>query len=274
MNQAIQEDLDPAASRGLAGKVAIVSGGARGIGGAVARLFAQRGASVVIADLIEEDGSALAAELGPNAIFRMLDVTDEAAWEALVAETSERFGRLDSLVNCAGILLIDAIVSFDRAKFEKVLQVNLVGTFLGIKHAAPAIIASGGGSITNISSTEGLQGSNSMAAYASSKWAVRGLSKVAAVELGGSKVRVNSIHPGPINTPMVNPERRPVEDLNHLSLLDNMPISRVADASEVAELCAYLASDAAAFVTAAEIAIDGGLTAGMFFPHRPGAPKR
>lgn len=263
------------ANRGeLTGKVAIVTGGARGIGAAVARTFVERGGLVLIADMLDEEGAALAVGLGDRAGFHHLDVTDEEQWKATVATAVERFGRLDGLVNCAGILITDAIVSFDRATFDQVLQINLTGTFLGIKHAAPAMIAAGGGSITNISSTEGLQGSNSMGAYAASKWGVRGLTKVAAIELGTHGIRVNSVHPGPINTPMVNPEAKPPEDLTHLSLLARMPISRVADPSEVGALCAYLASDAAAFVTAAEIAIDGGLTTGMFLPNRPGAPKR
>jgi 3alpha(or 20beta)-hydroxysteroid dehydrogenase len=258
----------------LAGKVAIVSGGARGIGGAVARMFVERGASVVIADMLDAEGHALAVELGEATRFQHLDVTDEDQWQAAVTAAVAGFGRVDALINCAGILITDAIVSFDRATFDKVLQVNLTGTFLGIKHAAPAMIAAGGGSITNISSTEGLQGSNSMGAYAASKWGVRGLTKVAALELGAHRTRVNSVHPGPINTPMVNPDAKPAEELSHLSLLARMPISRVADPAEVAGLCAYLASDLAAFVTAAEIAIDGGLTTGMFLPNRPGAPQR
>lgn len=259
----------------LAGKVAIISGGARGIGGGVARMFVERGAKVVIADMLEAEGEALAAELGDDrAVFQHLDVTDEDTWASTVALAQDRFGRLDSLVNCAGILITDAIMTFDRAAFDRVLQVNLTGTFLGIKHAAQAMIAAGGGSITNLSSTEGLQGSNSMGAYAASKWGVRGLTKVAAIELGAHAIRVNSIHPGPINTPMVNPEGKPVQSLTQLSLLARMPISRIADPSEVAGLCAYLASDLAAFVTAAEITIDGGLTTGMFLPNRPGAPAR
>ena len=258
----------------LAGKVALVTGGARGIGGAVSRLLAAQGATVVIADMIEAEGAALAEELGPSTLFRRLDVADEPGWAALVAEVAGQQGRIDALVNCAGILVTDAIVSFDKAQFEKVLQVNLVGTFLAVKHVAPLMAAGGGGSIVNISSTEGLQGSNSMAAYASSKWGVRGLTKVAAIELGPQGIRVNSVHPGPINTQMVNPQGRPVEELTHLTLLERMPIRRVADPSEVAGLCLYLVSDTSAFVTAAEITIDGGLTTGMFLPNRPGAPKR
>lgn len=256
---------------GLEGKVAIVSGGARGIGGGVARHLAAQGAMVVIGDVLETDGRALALELGPNAIFGRLDVTVEDDWRAIVAQAKASFGRVDALVNSAGIFASEALVDFDRAEFDHVLQVNLTGTFLGIKHAAPEIVASGGGAIVNVSSTEGMQGSNSMGAYAASKWGVRGLTKVAAVELGRSGVRVNSIHPGPINTDMINPEGRPTDQIG-LALLARMPVSRIGTITEVADLCAYLISDSAALISAAEITIDGGLTAGMFLPHRPGAP--
>lgn len=257
----------------LSGKVAIVSGGARGIGAGVVRLLAARGARVLIADLLDPEGEALARELGGAAVFGHLDVTDEDAWHAIAELARDRFGGVDALVNCAGILVTEALIDFDRAAFDRVLQVNLTGTFLGIKQVAPLLIARGGGSIVNLSSTEGLQGSNSMAAYAASKWGVRGLTKVAAVELGQHDIRVNSIHPGPVNTMMVNPTGKPVDQIA-MTHLSHMPLSRIADVSEVAELCAYLIGDGSRFVTAAEISIDGGLTAGMFLPNRPGAPTR
>lgn len=258
----------------LGGRAVIVSGGARGIGGGVVRLLAARGAKVLIGDVLEPEGRGLAAELGGDTLFEPLDVTDEDAWVRIVERAQAEFARVDALINCAGILINEALLSFDRATFDRVLQVNLTGTFLGMKHAAAAMVAGGrGGAIVNLSSTEGLQGSNSMAAYASSKWGVRGLTKVAAVELGQHGIRVNSIHPGPINTDMVNPAHVPVDQIS-MSLLDRMPISRVADVAEVAELCAYLVGGGSRFVTAAEITIDGGLTAGMFLPQRPGAPQR
>jgi 3alpha(or 20beta)-hydroxysteroid dehydrogenase len=256
----------------LSSHVAIVTGGARGIGAAVSRLFVEQGAAVVIADMLEAPGQALAAELGDKASFRRHDVTDESAWESLVAETAARFGRIDALVNCAGILITDAVVSFDRAQFEKVLQVNLVGTFLGIKHAARVMVKAGRGSIVNFSSSEGLQGSNSMAAYASSKWGVRGLTKVAAQELGAFGVRCNSVHPGPVNTPMLNPTGKAASELTSLSLFDYMPMRRAAEPLEIAQSCLYLVSDASGFVTGAELAIDGGLTLGMRLRNRPGGP--
>jgi 3alpha(or 20beta)-hydroxysteroid dehydrogenase len=256
----------------LGGRTAIVTGGARGIGGAVSRLFAQCGANVVIADVLQAAGVSLANEIGRNALFRRLDVTNEANWEGLVEETVTNFGRVDVLVNCAGILVTDALVSFDRAQFEKVLQVNLVGTFLGMKHVARRMQTAGRGSIINISSSEGLQGSNSMAAYASSKWAVRGLTKVAAQELGSAGIRCNSVHPGPVNTPMLNPTQKSAEEITTLSLFDYMPLRRAADPLEIAYTCLYLASDASSFVTGAELAVDGGLTIGMRLRNRPGGP--
>jgi len=261
-----------AALTDLAGRTAIVTGGARGIGGAVSRLFAQCGANVVIADVLQADGVSLVKEIGSNARFRRLDVTNEANWESLVEETVTSFGRVDVLVNCAGILVTDALVSFDRAQFEKVLQVNLIGTFLGMKHVARRMQTAGQGSIINISSSEGLQGSNSMAAYASSKWAVRGLTKVAAQELGSSGIRCNSIHPGPVNTPMLNPTQKSAAEITTLSLFDHMPLRRAADPFEIAYTCLYLASDASSFVTGAELAVDGGLTIGMRLRNRPGGP--
>lgn len=256
----------------LKDKVVIVTGGARGIGGGVSRLFAERGAFVVIADLTTSAGGDLAAELAGHACFEPLDVTDEPSWQKVVANTLDRFGRIDGLVECAGILITGTLASFELQDFKRVLDVNLKGVFLGIKHVAPAIERSGGGSIVTISSTEGLQGGNAMAAYASSKWGVRGLSKVAATELGYRGIRVNSIHPGPIDTAMTNPNGRPKDELTHLSMLNLMPIPRVADVSEVAELCAFLVSDASTFITGAEIAIDGGLTAANVIPRQPGAP--
>jgi 3alpha(or 20beta)-hydroxysteroid dehydrogenase len=244
-------------------KVVLVTGGARGIGEAVVRALASEGARVVIADLLEAEGRALAAEL-EGAIFQPLDVTSEDAWQRCVEDAVAQTGRLDALANCAGIFVKTPLLEFDLAVFEKILAINLVGTALGVKYAAPAIIAAGGGAIVNISSSEGLQGSAGMGAYAASKWGVRGLTKVAACELGPQGVRVNTIHPGPINTKMFNPNKLGAEELSHHALLTRMPIARVADPSEVGQLCVYLMSDAACFVTGAEIAIDGGLTLGSF----------
>lgn len=262
------QGMDPSVS--LDGKTAIVTGGARGIGAAVSRALVAAGASVIVADLLTEPGEQLVEELGEQARFQRLDVTDEDNWHAVCATAVAWHGALDILVNCAGIALYDAIVDFETDRFEKVLDVNLVGTFLGIKHAAAMM--SPGGSIVNISSTEGLQASNSMAAYASSKWGVRGLTKVAAMELGAKSIRVNSVHPGPINTPMLNPKQLSAAELQNISMLRRMPISRVGDPAEIASVCTFLAGSGASFMTGAELAVDGGASIGMFHRGLPGAP--
>jgi 3alpha(or 20beta)-hydroxysteroid dehydrogenase len=253
----------------LDGKVAIITGGARGMGEATSRLFAAEGAKVVIADILPE-GQALAEEIGGNAIFIKLDVSSEAEWQALDRRTREVFGPATVLVNNAGINTVSLLVELDYARFVRTLEINLGGTFLGMKTIAPGMIAAGGGSIINISSTEGLQGTNGFAAYASSKWGVRGLTKVAAMELSHQGVRVNSVHPGPVNTPMGNPENLPEATLNQL--FASLPMGRAGRPEEVAKVSLFLASDDASFVTGAELAADGGMTIGQYLPFTPGRP--
>ena len=253
----------------LRGKTIVVSGGARGIGAAVARTIVGQGGAVVIGDVAFEDASHLAVELGDRARAFPLEVTEEGSWRGLLGEAKGAFGPVHGLVTCAGVLRTGSILDFDLATFRQVLAINLSGTLLGVKTLAPALGEAGGGAMALLSSTEGLQGSNGMAAYASSKWGVRGLAKVAARELGSQNIRVNSIHPGPINTPMLNPRALPSDQLQH-SMFARMPLPRVADASEVGDLCAFLLGDQARFITGAEIAIDGGLTSGNFEqPPRP-----
>jgi 3alpha(or 20beta)-hydroxysteroid dehydrogenase len=249
-----------AGGKPLAGKVIMITGGASGIGAGIGRLFSERGAAAILCDL------------AASSSVQELDVTREDAWVSAVGAVLARYKRIHGLVNCAGILISRTLVDFELRDFKRVIDVNLKGAFLGIKHTARAIAAAGGGSIVNVSSTEGLQGANSMAAYASSKWALRGLTRVAAIELGSSKIRVNSVHPGPIDTPMLNPHGKSSEELRRLSMFERMPISRVGDVADVAELCAFLVSDASAFISGAEIPVDGGLTASNFIPGRPGAP--
>jgi 3alpha(or 20beta)-hydroxysteroid dehydrogenase len=241
----------------LAGKVALVSGAARGMGAAEARLFAAEGARVVLGDVLDEPGRKLAAELGERAVYTPLDVGSEAAWQRAVDLARESFGRLDVLVNNAGILRVGAIEQTSLADFENVLRVNLVGCFLGIKAAIPALRAAGGGSIVNISSVAGLTGVAGMVGYVSSKHAVRGMTKVAALELGRDGIRVNSVHPGGVDTPMVQGL-----GLRGDSAYASQPIPRLARPEEVAELVLWLASDASTYCTGAEFVIDGGLTAG------------
>ena len=254
----------------LEDRVAIITGAARGIGAATACIFAEAGARVVIADVLDAEGEALAREIGAAASYRHHDVTDEDSWRALVAATVRCHGRIDVLVNNAGMLIYEALVNTDKAAFEKVLSVNLTGTFLGIKAVAPTMIAGGKGSIINISSSDGLRGANSLGAYCASKWGIRGLTKVAALELGPQGVRVNSVHPGGINTPMINTAARSVEEMNLRFL--NIPLQRVGLPEDVARVNLFLASDDASFMCGAELAVDGGAVAGVNYHGLPGTP--
>lgn len=240
----------------LDGKVALVSGGARGQGAAEARLFAAEGARLVIGDVLDDAGQAVADELGPEvAAYTHLDVSDEAQWQAAVALAEERFGPVGVLVNNAGILMFRAIDQTARADFERILQVNLVGVFLGIRAVTPSM-ATGGGSIVNISSTAGLAGLPYLGAYVASKWAVRGLTKAVAIELGHRGIRVNSVHPGGIDTPMLAGTDRDAPYYRRL------PVPRMGRPEEVAQAVLFLASDDSSYVTGAELTVDGGATAG------------
>ena len=254
----------------LLNKVAIVTGGARGMGAQTCRLFVQEGARVVITDVLEAEGEALARELGDAARFRKLDVSDESLWASLVAETVEEFGRVDVLVNNAAVLAFGSITELSKAAFERVVAINLVGTFLGIRAVAPVMKQQGAGSIVNISSVDGLRGVNALAAYVSSKWGVRGLTKAAALELGHHGVRVNSIHPGGVNTVMSNPTGAPLEEVN--KGYRHVPAQRVGDPDEVARATLFLASDEASYCHGSELAVDGGMSAGSYYPGLPGSP--
>ena len=184
------------------GKVALISGGARGMGASHARMLVGEGAKVVIGDILDDEGKALADELGEAARYVHLDVTQPEHWESAVSTAVSEFGHLNVLVNNAGIVALGQLKKFDLAKWQKVLDVNLTGTFLGMRASIDSMIAAGGGSIINVSSIEGLRGAPMVHPYVASKWAVRGLSKSAALELAPHKIRVNSIHPGFIRTPM------------------------------------------------------------------------
>ncbi len=238
----------------------MISGAARGMGAAEARLFVTEGARVVLGDVRHEDGEALAKELGDAAGYIGLDVTDESSWLGAVAFARERFGKLDVLVNNAGILHFAALEETELADFERVIRVNQIGTFLGMKTAAPALREAGGGSIVNISSAAGLEGVSGVIAYGASKWAVRGMTKTAALELGASGIRVNSVHPGGVDTPMVAVEA--VTEETRAAAYGGNPIPRIGRPEEVAELVCWLASDASSYSTGAEFVIDGGSTAG------------
>ena len=247
----------------LAGKVALVSGGARGQGAAEARLLASRGARVVIGDLLDDEGKVLADELGEAAHYVHLDVTDEQQWVDAVAECERTFGRLDVLVNNAGILAFAIVEESSLDGFRKILEVNLVGTFLGMKAAIPALRRAGGGSIVNISSVEGLGGSIGCGAYTASKFGVRGLTKVAALEVGKDGIRVNSVHPGAIDTAMTR--NAGLDDSGMKWAASKVPLGRVGTSDDVAGLVAFLASDDSSYCSGAEFVVDGGATSSAGF---------
>ncbi len=248
----------------LHGKVALISGAARGMGAATARLFVAEGARVVLGDILPEVKET-AAELGESALAVTLDVTDEASWRDAVGAAETHFGRLDVLVNNAGILMMNALGDTTTADFRKVNDVNALGVFLGMREAHPALKRAGGGSIVNVSSVEGLGGNRWVIAYTASKFAVRGMSKAAAIELAADGIRVNSVHPGGIDTPMVRHFAPRDSDIAYVG--KQVAMQRTGAPEEVAEGIAFLASDAASYITGAELAIDGGATATSGFKH-------
>ena len=240
------------------GKVTLVTGGARGIGAATARLLVEEGGRVAIADVLDAETGVLAKELGDEAVSVRLDVSNEEDWTAAVVEAESRFGRLDALVNNAAILRFGAIEQTSVEDYLSVIRVNQMGTFLGIRAVLPAMRRTGGGSIVNMSSVDGMRGSANQVAYNSSKFAVRGITKTAAVELGSDGIRVNSVHPGGIDTPMVRAQGLEEFDLDRL--FRKIPLARAGRADEVARVIAFLVSDDSAFCTGAEFVVDGGAT--------------
>jgi 3alpha(or 20beta)-hydroxysteroid dehydrogenase len=255
----------------LQGRVAIITGGARGMGAATARTFVLEGANVIITDVLENEGLALAQDLGPHAVFFKHDVTDEVSWERLSAFALQKFEKIDILVNNAGIQLFKSLIETSLLDFNRVINVNLVGTFLGMRHIAPVMTEQKRGSIINVSSIDGMKGSNGIAAYATSKWAVRGLTKVAAMEFGHQGVRVNSIHPGWINTAMgVAPGTSPAETQQ---AAEAIPLQRIGQPTEVAAISLFLASDESSYMCGAELIIDGGMFTGQYYAALSGSPK-
>jgi 3alpha(or 20beta)-hydroxysteroid dehydrogenase len=240
----------------FAGRTVLVSGAARGQGAEEARRFAAEGARVVLGDVLDDEGAVVAKEIGDAATYVHLDVTDEASWAAAVEACG---GSLHVLVNNAGILgAFTPIVDTSLADFQRTLDVNLIGTFLGIKHGGRAIAASGGGAIVNISSVSGMWGTPFAGSYVASKWAARGLTKTAALELGRDGVRVNSIHPGGVRTPMTEA----VGDDGNNAWYRRLPIPRIGTVDDIAGAVLFLASDDAAYITGTELVIDGGATSG------------
>ena len=243
----------------VAGKVALITGAARGMGAAHARRFIAEGARVVLGDILDAEGAALAAELGSDARYIRLDVTKPDDWAAAVALCVADFGGLHILVNNAGIFGGAAIVDHPLDLWQRMIKINLTGVFLGIRAATSALVASGSGSIINISSVAGLRGAPGGSAYVASKFGVRGLTKAVAAELAPFGVRCNSVHPGIIDTPMA-------EGLNTQGY--DYPLGRMARSEEVTNLVLYLASDEASYSTGSEFIVDGGLTMGGISPTR------
>src|SRR5581483_1467381 len=239
------------------GKVALISGGARGMGESHARMLIAEGAKVVLGDILDDEGKALADDLGEAARYVHLDVTQPDQWKAAVSTAVDEFGTLNVLVNNAGTVALGPLATHDLKKWQQVLDVNLTGTFIGMQSVVEPMTAAGGGSIINISSIEGLRGAPWVHGYVASKWAVRGLTKSAALELAAQKIRVNSIHPGFIRTPM--PKHLPDD-------MVKAPLGRPGTPDEVSTFVLFLASDESSFATGAEFVMDGGLVADV--PHK------
>lgn len=256
--------------RRLENSVAIVSGGARGIGEGIVRRFVEEGAKVMITDLLDDLGQALADELGESTAYHHLDVTSREEWTTVVAATEARFGKLDTLVNNAGVLVFNRFDDHTDAQIDMLLNVNLKGVIYGSQAAIPAIERAGGGAIINMSSADGLEGANAVSVYSSTKFAVRGLTKAMALELGFRKIRVNSIHPGGIFTPLANPHNMTKEDYDRNYWI--YPAQYAGEPKDIAAAAAYLASEDARYCMGTELAVDGGLTAGHYYMGFPGSP--
>lgn len=242
-------------------KVALITGAARGQGAAEARLFVAEGAHVMLGDVLDDDGELVANELGDRAAYLHHDVTSERDWETIVTATRSRFGRVDVLVNNAGVFRVLAMTDTPLEEYMRIVTINQVGTFLGMKAVAETMIAQRAGSIVNISSIAGLGGGTGTIAYSASKFAVRGMTKVAAVELAPFGVRVNSVHPGLIDTPMLQDAFGLRSDALVEAVRGRVPNGRMADADDVARLVLYLASDDSTYSTGSEFVVDGGMTA-------------
>lgn len=243
----------------LEGTVAVISGAARGMGAQHARGFVAEGARVVLGDVLDAEGSAVACELGDAAVFSHLDVTDRTHWDAAVALAEQRFGPVTALVNNAGIVSYANIEVVDVDAFRRELEVNLMGALHGIQAVVPSMRRAGRGSVVNISSVAAFKGFPEIPGYVASKWGLRGLTKSAALDLGHLGIRVNSVHPGVVRTPMTD---------GHTSDIRRVALHRTADDGEVTPLVVFLASEESGYVTGAEFVVDGGELAGQAIPVR------
>jgi 3alpha(or 20beta)-hydroxysteroid dehydrogenase len=248
----------------LQGKVGFITGAARGIGAATARRFVEEGARVVVADRREAEGQALVADLNQrrpdSALFVSLDIGAAEAWTQAIAATEAAFGRLDILINNASIIRVVPLEHMDIDTFRKVIDTNLLGTFMGLKAVIEPMKRAGGGSIVNFASVQGFEGRAGLAAYSASKFGIRALTKTAAIELGQYKIRVNTVVPGPTRTKMT--ERPGWSEADYDRQYSQYPLARMAEATEIAEMVVFLASDRASFCTGGDFVVDGGLLAG------------
>ncbi len=242
----------------LDGKIALITGAARGQGAAAARAFVAEGAKVMIADILDTEGKELAAELG--VLYQHLDVSSEDDWAAAIERVKAEYGNPNVLVNNAGILYFSELAKTTLAEYERVIRVNQIGAFLGMRSVVEPMTAAGGGSIVNVSSVEGLAGMPYLVAYTASKFAIRGMTKVAALELGQRNIRVNSVHPGAIDTSMITDAAGGQKvDMSYVG--KKVALGRVGQPEDVAKLVLFLASDESSYSTGAEFVVDGGATA-------------
>lgn len=254
----------------LGDKVVVVAGGSRGIGASISSLLVGSGARVVIASRGERAGQSLAAKLGPQAHFHAMDVARETCWEALTAEVVRVHGRIDALINAAGLTPVAAIDSITESEIDAALAVNVKGLLFGIKHVGRAMKQAHRGAMVIIGSLDSLRGVNGMGSYVASKWAARGLIKTAALEYGPQGIRINILHPGAVAT-----ERNAICDPSHpeyAAIYGSLPLQRVGKPDEIAAAAAFLCSDAASYISGAEISVDGGWSAGVYYSQLPGAP--
>jgi len=251
-------------------QVAIVTGAARGIGKAICQDFVACGAKVVATDVLAQELSDTATELGDQVVAKTHDVSSQADWQRVVEETLAEFGRIDILVNNAGILLMSTIEETPLELFQKMFDINVTGVFLGMQHVTPIMKKAGYGAIVNFSSTAAILPNNATGVYAATKYALRGLTRSGALELGPHGIRVNSIHPGGVNTPMTNPDNLPSDEVNQRYQF--VPQQRGCEPSEIAASVRFLASAQGSYCNGAELVVDGGMTAGLYFPNLPGHP--
>jgi 3alpha(or 20beta)-hydroxysteroid dehydrogenase len=244
----------------LEGKVSVVTGAARGQGEAIARSFAAEGSVVVLCDVLDVEGESVTDSIGELATYRHLDVTDEDGWRRLFQWCDETFGAVSVMVNNAGIIRAAPLEETTLDNYRAVIEINQVGCFLGMRSVIGSMRRAGGGSIINTSSVAGLHGTNGVIAYSASKYAIRGMTRSAAIELGGDGIRVNSIHPGTIDTPMVNTDEFAHVDRD--AYFGAIPARRIGEPRDVAMLAVFLASDESAYCTGSEFIVDGGSSTG------------